>query len=87
MQYLIWLGHLFQGDWGSSLLNGREVLTDILWYLPVTIELIVCALCVSLSIALPAGILAAVRRNTWVDYTAMTSAVVGVSTPDFSLGC
>ncbi len=86
IQYLIWLGHIAQGDWGSSMLNGREVLKDIMWYLPVTIELIVCALCVSLSIALPAGILAAVRRNTWVDYTAMTTAVVGVSTPDFFFG-
>jgi len=86
MQYVIWLSHILQGDWGNSMLNGRSVLVDILWYLPVTIELILLALCVSIAIALPAGILAAVRRNTWVDYTAMTTAVVGVSTPDFFFG-
>jgi peptide/nickel transport system permease protein len=86
MQYVIWLSHILQGDWGNSMLNGRSVLTDILWYLPITIELILLALCVSIAIALPAGILAAVRRNTWVDYTAMTTAVVGVSTPDFFFG-
>jgi peptide/nickel transport system permease protein len=86
VQYVIWLSHILQGDWGNSMLNGRSVLTDMLWYLPVTIELILLALCVSIAIALPAGILAAVRRNTWVDYTAMTTAVVGVSTPDFFFG-
>jgi len=85
-QYVIWLSHILQGDWGNSMLNGRSVLSDILWYLPITIELILLALCVSIAIALPAGILAAVRRNTWVDYTAMTTAVVGVSTPDFFFG-
>ena len=37
MQYVIWLSHILQGDWGNSMLNGRSVLTDILWYLPVTI--------------------------------------------------
>jgi peptide/nickel transport system permease protein len=86
VQYVIWLGHILQGNWGSSMLNGRSVLTDIFWYLPITIELVLLALCVSIAIALPAGILAAVRRNTWVDYTAMTTAVVGVSTPDFFFG-
>jgi peptide/nickel transport system permease protein len=86
MQYIIWLSHMLQGDWGHSMLNERSVLSDILWYLPVTIELILLSLCVSIAIALPAGILAAVRRNTWVDYTAMTTAVVGVSTPDFFFG-
>lgn len=86
VQYVIWLGHLIHGDWGSSILNGRPVLSDILWYLPVSVELILAALFVSLAIALPAGILAAAWRNTWVDYSAMTTALVGVSTPDFFFG-
>ncbi len=86
VQYVTWLGKLVQGDWGTSILNGRPVLKDMLWYLPVSIELIVAALCVSITIALPSGIMAAVRQNTWVDYSAMTTALVGVSAPDFFFG-
>jgi peptide/nickel transport system permease protein len=85
-QYTIWLGKLLRGDWGESYLSGREVLDDVLLRLPVTVELIVLAMGVALIIALPAGIIAALRQNTWADYTAMTSALVGISIPDFFLG-
>lgn len=86
VQYVIWLGDLVRGDWGTSILNGRPVLTDMLWYLPVSIELIAAALCVALLIAIPSGIMAAVRQNTWVDYSAMTTSLIGVSAPDFFWG-
>src|ERR687892_2511409 len=86
VQYAIRLGKLVQGDWGESYLNGRAVLQDVLLRLPITVELIVLAMGVGLLIALPAGVLAALRQNTWVDYTAMTSALVGISIPDFFLG-
>jgi len=86
VQYGVWLGKLVQGDWGESYLTGREVLQDVLIRLPVTMELIVLAMGVALLIALPAGIVAALRQNTWADYTAMTSALVGISIPDFFLG-
>lgn len=86
VQYAIWLGKLVRGDWGVSYLNNREVLQDVLLRLPVTVELIVMAMGVALLIALPAGVIAALRQNTWVDYTAMTSALVGISIPDFFLG-
>jgi peptide/nickel transport system permease protein len=86
VQYAIWLGKLVQGDWGESYLNGRAVLQDVLLRLPITVELIVLAMGVGLLIALPAGVLAALRQNTWVDYTAMTSALMGISIPDFFLG-
>ena len=86
VQYGVWIGHLVRGNWGDSILTGRPVLLDILWYLPVTVELILAASFVALSIALPAGIIAAVRRNTWVDYSATTTALVGISSPDFFFG-
>ena len=86
VQYVLWLGKLVQGDWGESILSGREVLRDVLIRLPITIELIVLAMIVALIIAVPAGIYAAVRQNTWGDYTAMTTALMGVSIPDFFLG-
>ena len=85
-QYLIWLGKLLQGDWGESFISARPVLQDVLMRLPVTAELIVLAMLVALLIAIPAGTIAALRQNTWGDYTAMSTALVGISIPDFFLG-
>jgi peptide/nickel transport system permease protein len=86
VQYAIWLGKLVRGDWGTSILSGRPVLSDVLVRLPVTLELIVLSMAVALAIALPAAIIGAVRQNTWADYTATTVAMVGVSIPEFFVG-
>jgi peptide/nickel transport system permease protein len=86
MQYLLWFGKLVQGDWGTSILNGRSVLGDVLMRLPITIELVILAMLVALLIAVPAGLFASIRHNTWTDYTAMSTALVGISIPDFFLG-
>jgi peptide/nickel transport system permease protein len=86
VQYLIWLGRLVQGDWGTSVLSGRPVLADVLVRLPVTLELIVLSMGVALAIALPAALVGALRQNTWADYTATTAAMVGVSIPEFFIG-
>lgn len=86
VQYGIWLGKLAQGDWGRAIISGRPVLKDVLIALPITLELIVLAMIVALLIAIPAGIIAAIRQNTWGDYTAMSTALVGISIPDFFLG-
>jgi peptide/nickel transport system permease protein len=85
-QYLIWLGKLAQGDWGASILTGRPVLADVLVRLPVTLELIVLSMGVALLIAIPAGIIGALRQNTWADYTATSVAMIGVSIPEFFIG-
>ncbi|HEU5305552.1 MAG TPA: ABC transporter permease [Gemmatimonadales bacterium] len=86
VQYVIWLGKLVQGDWGTSILSGRPVLKDVLIRLPVTLELIVLSMSVALLIAIPAGIIGALRQNTWADYTATSVAMVGVSIPEFFIG-
>jgi peptide/nickel transport system permease protein len=86
VQYAVWLGKLVRGNWGESILTGRSVLHDVLTRLPVTIELIALAMVVALLIAIPAGITASLRQNTWSDYTAMSTALVGISIPDFFLG-
>ncbi|HSF05471.1 MAG TPA: ABC transporter permease [Methylomirabilota bacterium] len=86
VQYVIWLGKLVQGDWGTSILSGRPVLKDVLIRLPVTLELIVLSMGVALLIAIPAGIVGALRQNTWADYTATSVAMVGVSIPEFFIG-
>jgi len=85
-QYVIWLGKLVQGDWGTSILSGRPVLQDVLGRLPVTLELIVLSMGVALAIAIPAAIIGALRQNTWADYTATSIAMIGVSIPEFFIG-
>src|SRR2546427_5610625 len=86
VQYVIWLGKLVQGDWGTSILSGRPVLKDVMVRLPVTLELIVLSMAVALAIAIPAAIIGALRQNTWADYTATTIAMIGVSIPEFFIG-
>jgi peptide/nickel transport system permease protein len=86
VQYFIWLGKLVQGDWGTSILSGRPVLEDVMIRLPVTLELIVLSMGVALAIAIPAGIIGALRQNTWADYTATSVAMIGVSIPEFFIG-
>ena len=86
LQYLIWLGKLVQGDWGTSILTGRPVLQDVLVRLPVTLELVALSMGVALLIAIPAGIIGALRQNTWADYSATSIAMIGVSIPEFFLG-
>ena len=86
VQYGKWVWHLLQGNWGRSLFTNQPVLTDILYRLPVSLELLALSTCISLLIALPAGTIAAVRPNTWKDYSAMMVAMAGVSIPEFFLG-
>jgi peptide/nickel transport system permease protein len=86
VQYGKWVLLIVRGDWGHSLFTHQPVLTDILYRLPVSLELLVLSTLVSLLIALPAGTIAAVRPNSWKDYSAMIVAMAGVSLPEFFLG-
>jgi peptide/nickel transport system permease protein len=81
-----WYAGLLQGDLGHSFLLNQTVATAILERLPVTLSLTALALVVALLIGIPIGIVAAVRSNSWVDQSAMTVALVGLSLPDFWLG-
>src|SRR2546428_13939720 len=65
VQYFIWLGKLVQGDWGTSILSGRHVLKDVLVRLPVTLELIVLSMALSVANAYSSAINAALRQTTW----------------------
>src|SRR5262249_60716455 len=77
VQYGKWLLLLLRGDWGRSILSNRPVLADVLYRLPVSIELLILSMLVSLIIAFPAGIIAAVWPNSWKDYSAMMVAMAG----------
>lgn len=86
VRYGIWLTHILRGDLGKSVRDGRPVLDVLLLKLPTTIELAAVALAISWTIAIPAGILAAWRRRSVIDYTATTLALAGISIPNFWLG-
>jgi len=86
VQYAIWLRDLFSGNWGTSIISRQPVLDEILQRLPVTIELLILALFFALVISIPIGIISAVKRNTMIDYSAMTFAMLGISLPEFFLG-
>ncbi len=86
IRYFIWLTHLLQGDLGRSVRDGRPVLDTLLLKLPVTVELAVVSLVVAWAIAIPAGVVAAYKQRTPVDYAATAVALAGVSIPNFWLG-
>lgn len=86
VQYFAWLGQVLQGEFGRSLRTGEPVLRLILQKLPVTIQLATASMIVALAIGLPAGIIAAIRKGTMVDYTASAVALSGLSIPNFWLG-
>jgi peptide/nickel transport system permease protein len=86
VQYVTWLGHILTGDFGRSIQGGRLVLPLLLGALAPTALLSAAALVISLVIAIPAGIVAATRRNSAADYTASLLALCGLSLPSFWLG-
>ncbi|MGK9166389.1 ABC transporter permease [Inquilinus limosus] len=86
MQYLAWVGQVVQGDFGISLRTDAPVTTLIAQKLPVTIQLASFAMVIALLIGIPAGILAAVRKGSAVDYGANVFALSGLSIPNFWLG-
>jgi oligopeptide transport system permease protein len=87
MQYGRFLGDLVQGDLGPSLrYRGRSVNDIIKDSLPVSAQLGALALALALVVGIPAGVFAALRQNTWADYSSTFIAVLGVSIPNMVLG-
>jgi oligopeptide transport system permease protein len=87
LQYLNYLGNLLQGDLGPSFKYPNRTVNEIIANkLPTSLELGCWSLLVALLIGLPFGILAAVKRNTWIDYLCSSTAMVGICVPTFVLG-
>ena len=85
-QYLTWLGGLFQGDLGNSLVTGQPVTDQILQRLPATLTLAAAGLIVGLLIGLPAGIMSAIKPHGSLDISTSLLSQIGISIPDFWLG-
>jgi peptide/nickel transport system permease protein len=84
-RYWIFLIGVFHGDLGVSISSQRPVLEDIEQYAPATVELSTIAFMLALMVGLPLGVLAAMKRDSWIDHLARTISLVGVSAPTFWL--
>jgi peptide/nickel transport system permease protein len=86
VQYLVFLGHALRGDFGRSIHFREPAARVVADYLPATFELGLTAFVVAAAVALPIGIVSAVRRNSLVDQLSMAIALVGQSAPTFFIG-
>jgi peptide/nickel transport system permease protein len=86
VQYLQWTASLIHGDLGKSYRYGLPAWQIIRPRIPITVELAIYALIVSIAIGLPSGVVSATRQNTWVDYGLRVFSLAGLSMPSFWLG-
>jgi peptide/nickel transport system permease protein len=85
IQYFTYLGNLLRGDMGVSIKTQNPVLSDILRFLPATVELATLAIVLGLGFGIGLGVISAVWRGTFADYLVRVVALVGVSFPVFLL--
>jgi oligopeptide transport system permease protein len=86
-QYLDYLGSLLHGNFGPSFKYPNRTVNEIIAdKLPTSLELGAWSLLVALAVGLPLGALAAVKRNTWIDYVCSSTAMIGICVPTFVLG-
>jgi peptide/nickel transport system permease protein len=86
VRYGYWLAGVVRGDLGDSVRIQRPVLDLVVEKLPVTIQLAAMAMAIALVIGVTAGIVSAVKKDSWLDYAANVFALWGLSTPNFWLG-
>jgi peptide/nickel transport system permease protein len=85
-QFFVWAQNLVGGDLGYSYIAHERVSKILMDTIPVTIQLSICSLIVAILIGIPAGVLSALGRNSWLDYLGMSFAIFGQSLPSFWLG-
>ena len=86
VRYLEWLGQISRGDLGQSLYNKTRVSEELVWRMPTTLALVTLALVFAVGIGVPAGLLSAAYRNSWIDHAARLLTLVSLSLPSFWLG-
>ena len=85
-QFTIYVRNLINGDWGTSLSTGRPVTEELLTRLPASLELTLIGLGLAILVAIPLGVLAATRPDSWVDHLCRVMVTAGVSLPTFFTG-
>jgi len=86
LQYLHWIGGVLTGDLGESMRLKVTVADLVLAKFPVTLQLACMAIVIAALIGVGAGVVSAVKRDTWIDYTVNVLSLFGLSTPNFWLG-
>ena len=85
-QFTIYVRNLVNGDWGTSLSTGRPVTEELLTRLPASLELTLIGLGLAILVAIPLGVLAATRPDSWIDHLCRIMVTAGVSLPTFFTG-
>jgi ABC-type dipeptide/oligopeptide/nickel transport system permease component len=86
VQYVDYVSDILRGNFGESFRTGQGVLPEILSQVPSTVTLAFAAILVAVAIGVPVGALAALRRNTWIDYVSLTTAMLALAAPSFWFG-
>jgi len=86
IRYWNYVSGLVRGDWGQSVLTRRPVWDDLKIYLPATLELVLAALALAVTVGIPAGLMSAVYANRWPDYLSRVLSLGAISMPRFFLG-
>ncbi|MGH7267460.1 MAG: ABC transporter permease [Candidatus Rokuibacteriota bacterium] len=84
-QYLLWVAGVLRGDLGRSIRQSQAVTAMIAERFPVSFQLAMASMLFALVISVPAGIVSAIRRNTWADYCLTGLSIGGLSIPNFTL--
>jgi peptide/nickel transport system permease protein len=85
-QFTDWMGEIARFDLGTSLWTGHSVVEEIQIRLPLSIELAIIATLLAVVIAIPLGVVAAVRQDTWTDYAIRLFSIGGLAMPSFWIG-
>jgi peptide/nickel transport system permease protein len=86
LQYGVFVTHVLRGDFGRSIHFREPATRVVLGYLPATLELGLTAFVLAALVALPVGLVSAMKRNSWIDHAVMSGALVGQAAPTFFLG-
>ena len=85
-QYIDWLGHIVRLDLGRSFWTNRPIIEEIKNKYPISMQMAIIAVLLSLIIAIPIGVLSAIYQDTWIDYVFRIVTVAGLAVPNFWMG-
>ncbi len=86
MQFLGWIWGFVQGDFGKSMWTGRPINVEIADRFPLSLQVALMATLISVVIAVPLGVISAIKQDTWVDYVVRLFSIAGIAMPSFWLG-
>src|SRR5947209_4325854 len=85
-QFLTWMGGLVRLDFGTSMWTGAPITEEIRLRFALSLQLAIMATIVAILLAIPLGVIAALRQDTWIDYAVRIMSIAGLATPSFWLG-